>query len=120
MTGVDVPGVGEVSPWDAATLAILLMAQAHQAAGWRTCDYCPAPIVMAVTEQGRVMPVNPGTDPRGNLAARTDGSKFRVRGVPVGRDIGQGERRVMSHFATCPGASAARRSRPSPPAAEVR
>jgi hypothetical protein len=112
MTTVDVPGVGDLSPWDAATLANLLMAQAHTAAGWRTCQYCPAPLIMATTEQGKPMPVNPGTDPRGNLALSWRDGRTRVRGVPLDRPLAEGERRVMSHFASCPGSQQARKPRP--------
>jgi hypothetical protein len=71
-----------------------------------SCKSCLAEIEWAVTEAGKAMPVDVGEAPGGNLAVgypsgRSRGA-FRVR-VLVGCEEPQpGERRTVSHYATCP------------------
>lgn len=121
-TDPDTPPLVTMTPWDAASLARDLNIAAQLAAGptWRPCQYCPAPMVMATTDLGRPMPLDPGDHPAGNLAVRYEAGKLKVRGVPPGKDLEPGEHRAMSHFATCPKSDLARRPKPGPPPAPTR
>lgn len=78
------------------------------------CRSCDAPLLWALTERGRRMPLDPepyaGDDPRGLFVLR-----HRDRPVPTALaatpDAFPGERLYRSHFATCPNSRQHRRSR---------
>jgi hypothetical protein len=110
--GVRVDAAGVLTPWEAATLAREVMAAAERTGPWKTCRYCPAPLLWAKTERGSGMPLDLGDHPGGNMAARTDGGQVVVRSCPPGRELHPGERRVMTHYATCVGADKARKPKP--------
>lgn len=67
------------------------------------CESCAQPIRWATTAIGRRQPINPTTDPAGNLAAYTDGTgRLRVRVLTGERPTLEGaEWRAMPHAATC-------------------
>jgi hypothetical protein len=107
-------GQGEaaaITPWDAASLARVLLAKALEAGEWAPCKLCHAPMLWAVTESGAGIPLDIGDDPAGNLAARQENGKVRVRSRTGTGVLGTNERPVMSHFTTCPKADEARRPR---------
>jgi len=106
--GVRVDATGVLTPWEAATYARDVMAAAERTGPWKTCRYCPAPLLWAKTERGAGMPLDLGDHPAGNMAAHTEAGLVVVRSITASRPIADGERRVMSHYATCPGADKAR------------
>lgn len=66
------------------------------------CRTCNAPIVWALTEAGRRMPVDAAPDPAGNVALlRTDST---VNAVVLGKHREPDPRATLhqSHWATCP------------------
>lgn len=67
------------------------------------CRSCNAPIIWALTETGRQMPIDERPDPKGNLELYRSGTSVRVRVTMPG----QGRHRP--HFATCPEARSWRR-----------
>lgn len=67
------------------------------------CRSCGAPIIWALTDSGRRMPVDENTDGRGNLMLVRRETTVYVKVVPIGR----GNHRP--HFATCPQATEWRR-----------
>jgi hypothetical protein len=85
------------------------------------CRSCHAPIVWAVTEAGRPIPLNPDPEPAGNLELVTrPGQRPPVVHVltasaPRSPDVD----RYQSHFATCPNANEWRRRRPPPQSRDV-
>ena len=68
------------------------------------CDGCLARIRWAITAHGKRQPVNADPDPKGNLAAYTDGTgTLRVRVLSSERNRLEGlEWQAMPHAATCP------------------
>ena len=69
------------------------------------CRECRRPILWALTDLNRRMPVDPKPDPEGNQACWRDGPRvWRARsldrkGAPEPREW---KHRFMPHFATCP------------------
>jgi hypothetical protein len=74
------------------------------------CKSCPAEVIWAETEQGRATLVDAAPDPDGSVDVLA-----RAGRSPLAVVVAEGERggKVLrlSHFATCPGAEAHRRSR---------
>lgn len=68
------------------------------------CAACRQPVIWALTERNKRMPLDPEPDPAGNQAAYRDGT-----GRWLARQLGEGsepfayERRLMPHVATCTG-----------------
>jgi len=67
-----------------------------------SCRSCDAPVDWALTEAGRRMPVDAGERPDGNLAVSGHGRMMRARALKDGEQPAEGERRTVSHYATCP------------------
>lgn len=73
-----------------------------------TCRACSAPVVWALTEAGKPMPLD--GDGNGRLAAAPDGNVavtpstdgLRARILSANDAPEAGEVRAMPHFATCP------------------
>jgi hypothetical protein len=96
---------GMLTAWDAATFARQLLASAVAVVpppGWKPCKWCQAPIVWALTQAGSGMPFDPGDHPQGEFAARWDEHGMHVRKCRLREPLNPGERRVMTHFGTCP------------------
>lgn len=75
------------------------------------CRSCRAPIVWAVTADGKRMPLDAVPAADGNLAARRmpDGT-LQVRVLTADLpDVADSERPAISHFASCPDADRHRR-----------
>ena len=64
------------------------------------CRSCKAPVLWAVTERGRPMPVDPDRVPNGNLNLLDDEHGGAPLAVVVKPD--PAVERYVSHFATCP------------------
>ncbi len=96
-----------MTPWDAMTLARQLAGMARAAGGthaqWKPCKWCQLPIVWATTQRGGGLPLDPGDDPGGKWAMWTgpDGVMY-VRACPQSLPLRNGDRRVTTHFDTCP------------------
>lgn len=107
--------VDALSAWAAMSLARELAAEAQAAAtDWVPCESCGTPMVFAVTEAGKRMPLEVGDHLLGNQAARWDAGTLRVRSITQARPgLEEGEHRVMSHYATCVKADRWRRPGPS-------
>ena len=115
--------VGTLNPWDAASYARDLLIAAHAAAnsaalhgtpGWKPCQYCGAPMLWALTDAGKRIPLNPGADPAGNVAVRfADGEvgAAHARTLKAGERLEVGEQRCTTHFSDCPKADQARKPR---------
>ena len=102
-------------PWAAATRARELLDAAYslaRAAGWKKCQFCPAPILWAKTGAGKAFPLIPGATPDGNVAVRFEGDQVSARVLRDGEPLCDGEQRGTSHFADCPGAGRARHRKP--------
>ena len=75
-----------------------------------TCRSCSAPIVWAITQEGRRMPLDAEPAREGNVLLYPDGTCRALRADEViGGAIGEHLHR--SHFATCPEAAEHRRRR---------
>lgn len=78
------------------------------------CRSCRAPIVMAVTVNGKNMPVDAFLDPNGNVSLYDEAGKTRAVVVPKNKlaaTRAAGHKLHLPHFATCPKASEWRRGR---------
>jgi hypothetical protein len=97
-------GSGDLTPWDAATLARALLDQAATAGAFQQCRGCHAPIAWAKDAEGRPRPLDIGDHPNGNCAAWRDGDTLVMRYLSQAQPLrpGDGERRVMAHHASCP------------------
>ncbi len=74
------------------------------------CRSCRAPILWAITNAGRRMPLNAQPDPDGLLITWTNNSgELRVSALATGETTGRPH--YTSHFATCSSADAHRRPR---------
>lgn len=77
----------------------------------QNCRSCTAPIVWAVTDDNKMMPVDAGADPEGNVVLSRSGfGAVRVTVLDQDALFGDGTRR-KSHFATCPDGDAWRSKR---------
>ena len=77
-----------------------------------TCRSCDAAIRWAVSDaSGKRMPIDAEPVPAGNLAVRLDEGVLRARSAPADAKLSAGEKRGVSHFATCPDADQHRRSK---------
>lgn len=77
------------------------------------CQECAVPIVFALLDTGKRIPLNPLPDPKGNVACRIVGGN--LRGFVVSRDRLPGAAhpvRMIPHFSTCE----ARKPSPKPAA----
>lgn len=77
------------------------------------CRSCGAPIEWArLRKTGRLIPLNPASDPSGNLAriGRREAGAMVVEYVKPGQ-VHRDPLRFTSHFATCPDADEHRKSR---------
>lgn len=74
------------------------------------CSTCAAPIIWAVTERARPMPIDAQPTKGGNVLLRPRGSDMQPLAVllPVAKQFGHTNLRT-SHFATCPQANQHRR-----------
>lgn len=79
------------------------------------CAECCDPIVFAILNTGRRIPLNPLPDPRGNVAVRKIGAN--LHGYVLTKDTTPDPLflRMMPHFATCE----ARRNRETAPPADA-
>jgi hypothetical protein len=70
------------------------------------CKDCGAPIVWALTSNGRRMPVNPAVegDQQANLILERHENETRVRVVPPGQGVHR------PHHSTCPNANRRRKT----------
>lgn len=68
------------------------------------CGSCKRPIIWAVTEKGKRIPVDVETVPEGNVVLED-----RPGHAPLARVVGKGRGDRISHFATCPNAKEHRR-----------
>jgi len=77
------------------------------------CGSCGTVIDWALLPTGKRIPVDRASagDPNGNLAVKRDGGKLHARYLKAGQQPEGGEKRGISHFATCPQADQHRRSR---------
>jgi hypothetical protein len=85
--------------------------------GWRPdgiCRSCDAPVLWAVTTaNGKSQPLDPEPRPDGNLAVHhTATGGYLSRVLKTGEEPEPYERRMQTHFASCPKAGAHRRPRP--------
>lgn len=82
------------------------------------CRSCAAPMVWAVTPSGKNIPINPDPVPEGNLVVehklRDDGRGHFWEARPPSPLLDQDKPKYVSHFATCPKASAHRKVRYGP------
>jgi hypothetical protein len=88
-------------------------APAPTTSSWPTeaCRSCAAPVIWAVTEAGRPMPVDAEPAPDGTVRLEDRGGPQPLaRVVPAAKRFGVTGLR-KSHFATCPEAGAWRRRR---------
>ena len=76
------------------------------------CRACGAPVLWAETMEGKRMPIDPWDDPNGNLAVRSALGVLYARLCKPDHPLLAGERRKVSHFATCPQGDSMRRRRP--------
>lgn len=77
-----------------------------------TCRSCSSPISWATLPDGKLMPLDAKSVPDGNIAAhRDERGDLQARVLKDGDELVEGERRGVSHFASCPNAAAHRRSR---------
>jgi len=72
------------------------------------CRTCEAPIIWAVTERGKPMPVDAEPTPDGTVLLEPLGLGFRARVLPAHRAFGRKDLR-KSHFVLCPDAPKWRR-----------
>lgn len=82
-----------------------------------SCRSCYRPIIWAITERAKRMPVDPEPTKGGNIQLdwRPGGAAPLARVLPVAKQFGKTNLR-KSHFATCPNAArhrAAGKGRPS-------
>lgn len=72
-----------------------------------TCRGCQGPMLWALTDKGKGIPLDPDSVPDGNLVAAgepaADG-RMVVRYIRKGEELPEGTLRFKSHFATCPNA----------------
>lgn len=76
------------------------------------CRSCGAPVVWALTEAAKPMPLDKAEPTAADnlIAWQDEAGVLRVRYAhPSGLGLGPGERTATSHFATCPNANAHRR-----------
>lgn len=73
------------------------------------CRSCHAEVVWVVLTTGRRMPLDPAPVERGTVVLDRPDNLGRV--VPASAEVPEGTPRFAPHFATCPNASAHRRSR---------
>jgi len=66
------------------------------------CSSCDAPIIWAVTDAGKRMPLDAEPAPDGNVVLTRVGGQARAR---KGSEFGPNMPRHKSHFATCPNAN---------------
>lgn len=77
-----------------------------------SCRSCGATVDWANLPGGGPVPVDRASagDPKGNLAVRrTDAGTLAVRYLKGGEQPADGEKRAISHFASCPQAAAWRK-----------
>lgn len=74
----------------------------------RACSSCGAPIVWAITEAGKRVPLDAKPIRIAIVARGNDGAEIREGDALV---IGSGANGYQSHFATCPNAAAHRKPR---------
>lgn len=72
------------------------------------CSSCGAPIVWAITEAGKRVPLDAKPIRIAIVARDNDGAEILDNGARV---IARGENGYVSHFATCPNAAAHRKPR---------
>lgn len=80
-----------------------------------TCKSCQAEIVWAFTEEGKLIPLDPGTFEDGNLriigGVMPDGRPIVTReGKPTVKYVQPGHGNRRTHFASCPNAKSHRRT----------
>lgn len=73
------------------------------------CRSCAAPVLWVTTENGKAMPVDAAPSPDGNLVL--DGGTARVVAPLLETADERARPHYTSHFATCPQAAAAHRTR---------
>lgn len=77
-----------------------------------TCRSCDAPIVWALTENGKKMPVDADrNDSDGNVTLAEENGELLARVFPTPEARTEGQAGYTSHFATCPNANEFRRPR---------
>lgn len=67
-----------------------------------SCRSCGAQIGWATDIGGKPVPVDPGEREDGTLAVQEAGGKLHARYLRKDGAVTAGERRTVSHFATCP------------------
>jgi hypothetical protein len=78
--------------------------------GGSLCGRCGAPILWAVSAtSGKPMPLDPYTDPLGNVATRLVAGSLIARVLRKGHSALPDETLRVAHFATCPLWNKARR-----------
>jgi hypothetical protein len=75
------------------------------------CRSCGAPVLWAVTAEGKRMPVDAEPAPAGNLIVDQTARPWTVRVVPPDDLLIGDPPRYLSHFATCPHANEHRKLR---------
>lgn len=79
------------------------------------CRSCGAPIIWAVTDAGKAMPVDPIHDPgNGNIALHRAAGEIRAAVVPARKAAAMraaGHPMYIAHFGSCPHADRWRRTR---------
>lgn len=77
-----------------------------------TCSTCERPILWALSERGKPIPIDPQPRADGNIVLRAlGGVEDRVAHVLKPDETASAEPRYVSHFATCPQAETHRRRR---------
>lgn len=82
--------------------------------GSATCRSCGRPIVWAVSNRGRNIPLDPEPTERGNLIrlSSMQNGKLQFDALPFDPKLHRDDApRYISHFVTCPHAAQHRRSR---------
>lgn len=73
------------------------------------CRSCKAPIVWAISENGKWMPLDATPDPSGEW--RLMGDTPRADYIPAERRVELADQLLVAHWATCPHADQHRRPR---------
>jgi hypothetical protein len=75
------------------------------------CRSCGAPVLWAVTAEGKRMPVDAEPTPAGNLVVDQTAQPWTVRVVPPDDLLAGDPPRYLPHWATCPHANEHRKLR---------